>query len=281
MELKMNKDISVLMSVYKNDLPQNVRVAVESVVNQTLKPKQIVIAVDGPIPEQLDEELKRLVDEYPSLLEVHYLKENVGLGKALQAMQGFLKYDFVARMDSDDISRPERFEKQIQCFENDPQLDVVSSNSQEFFNQLDNIAGLKIMPEKHEDIVKLMSSRCPLIHPAMMMKKQILEKSGGYLDWFYAEDWYLIIRMYLAGAKFYNIQDVLLDFRVNTDTYGRRGGIKYYKSIKGLLKIMRKHKMMGFFKYNKEKLKRFVAHVLIPTKLRQKLYIKVMRKEVK
>ena len=277
----MNKDISVLMSVYKNDLPQNVRVAVESIVNQTLKPKQIVMAVDGPIPEELDTELKMLLTNYPNLFEVHYLKENVGLGKALQAMQGFLKYDFVARMDSDDISRPERFEKQIQCFENDPQLDVVSSNSQEFFNQLDNIAGLKIMPEKHEDIVKLMSSRCPLIHPAMMMKKQILEKSGGYLDWFYAEDWYLIIRMYLAGAKFYNIQDVLLDFRVNTDTYGRRGGIKYYKSIKGLLKIMRKHKMMGFFKYNKEKLKRFVAHVLIPTKLRQKLYIKVMRKEVK
>lgn len=277
----MNKDISVLMSVYKNDLPQNVRVAVESIVNQTLKPKQIVMAVDGPIPEELDAELKRLKDDYSDLFELYYLPENLGTGKALEAVQNYIKYDFIAKMDSDDISRPERFEKQIKCFEANPHFDVVGSNSQEFYDEINNVAGLKILPEKHEDIVKLMSSRCPITHPAMMMKKEIFEKSGGYLDWHYAEDWYLIIRMYLAGAKFYNMQEVLLDVRVNIATYGRRGGLKYYKSIKGLLKIMRKNKMMGFFKYTKEKIKRFMGHVLVPTKLRQKLYIKLMRKETK
>ena len=274
----MEKNISVLTSVYKNDIAKNVETAVESIVNQTLKPKQIVMMVDGPVPEELTQKLDELAKKY-DILEVHKLKKNVGLGNALRLGTDYCKYDFIARMDSDDIALPERFEKEMACFEKDPELSLVGSNAQEFFNEPENLANIKAVPESHEDIVEFMKGRCPFCHMSVMMKKEILKKAGGYKDWYYAEDWYLWIRMYLAGAKFYNIQENLMLVRINYDTFERRGGLKYYKSIKGLLKFMKQNKMIGFMKYTKEKIKRFVGHVLVPKKMKNKLYMKFMREK--
>ena len=273
----MEKNISVLMSVYKNDIPKNVITAVESVINQTLPPKQIVMVVDGPISEELEKTLSDLDKKY-DILELHYQKENQGLGKTMENGTKFCKYEFIARMDADDIAMPERFEKQMQVFENDPSIDMVGSNAQEFFNEPEDLAGVKIVPEAHEQIVEFMKARCPFCHMTVIMKKGMLEKAGGYQDWFYAEDWYLWIRMYLAGAKFYNIQENLVLARINYDTFARRGGLKYYKSIKGLLKYMKNNKMIGFVKYTKEKCRRFIGHVLIPKKLKNRMYKKYLRK---
>jgi len=275
--LFMKKDISVLMSAYKNDVPQNVVTAVESVVNQTFVPKQIVMVVDGPVPEELETTLKELQKKY-EILELVWLEKNGGLGNAMNIGTQHCKYDLIARMDSDDIAVPTRFEKQMECFEKDNSLDVVGSNSAEFVDTPDNVSGIKVLPEKHEDIVQFMTSRCPLCHPSIMLKKAILEKAGGYQHWQYAEDWYLFIRMYLAGAKFYNIQENLMNIRIDEHTYERRSGYAHYKTIKGLLKLMRKHKMMSWLKYKKECIKRFVGHVLVPKRWKTKLYRKYMRK---
>ena len=272
----MEKNISVLMSVYKNDVAENVRTAVESVYNQTLKPKQIVMVVDGPVPEDITkvlEELKKEID----IFEVYPYEKNSGLGIALKKGTEFCKYEYIARMDSDDISLPDRFEKQMKKFEEDPELSLVASNSQEFIETLDNLANVKALPEKHEDIVEFMKGRCPFVHPTVIMKKDMLLKAGGYEHWHYAEDYYMWVRMYLAGAKFYNIQENLINFRININTYKRRGGLKYYKSIRGLLKFIYKNKMIGFMKYTKEKIKRFVGHVLVPSWMKNALYMKFMR----
>ena len=273
----MNKDISVLMSVYKNDDPQNLVTAVESVINQTLAPKQVVMVVDGPVGEELTKALKDLEKKY-DIFELVWLEKNGGLGNAMNEGTNHCKYDLIARMDSDDIALPERFAKQVECFEKHPELDVVGTNSAEFIGSPDNVSGVKVLPENHEDIVKFMTSRCPLCHPSIMLKKSILEKAGGYQHWQYAEDWYLIIRMYLAGANFYNIQENLMNIRIDEHTYERRSGYAHYKTIKGLLKFMRKHKMMSWLKYKKECIKRFVGHVLIPKKWKTRLYKKYMRK---
>ena len=273
----MEKDISVLMSVYKNDVPKNVITAVESVVNQTLQPKQIVMVVDGPVSKEMEEVLKQLQKKY-NIFDLHFQEVNQGLGKTMANGTAFCKYNYIARMDSDDIAMPERFEKQMKIFEEHPEIDMVGSTAQEFFNEPENLAGVKWVPETNEQIVEFMKSRCPFCHMTVIMKKDILEKAGGYKDWFYAEDWYLWIRMYLAGAKFYNIQENLVLARINYDTFARRGGLKYYKSIKGLLKFMKDNKMIGFVKYNKEKCRRFIGHVLIPKKLKNRMYRKYLRK---
>ena len=276
----MEKNISVLMSVYKNDKPASVVEAVESIINQTLPAKQIVMVVDGPVSEEMTKVLKELAEKH-SIMEVYPLEQNVGLGKAMRYGSEKCKYDFIARMDSDDIALPERFEKQMKCFEEDSELGLVGSNGQEFFETLDNLANIKAVPEKHDEIVDFMKGRCPFCHMSVIMKKQTLIDAGGYQDWYYAEDWYLWIRMYLAGAKFYNIQENLMMIRINYDTFERRGGMKMYKSIKNLLKFMKENKMIGFMRYTKEKIKRFIGHVLVPKKMKKKLYMRFMRKETK
>ncbi len=269
-------EISVLTSVYKNDLAQNVKVAFESVLNQTLKPSQIVVVRDGAVGE----ELQKVLDEYKSnpLFTIVERENNLGLGKTLREGTDYCKYEYIARMDSDDIALPTRFEKQIACFKKDESLDLVGTNGVEFVNELENVAGVKAVPETDEEIKKMMKSRCPFCHMSVMMKKSALIKAGGYEDWFYAEDWYLWIRMALAGAKFYNIQENLMQIRINEDTYARRHGMKYFKSIKNLLKFMKKNKMIGFFGYLKAVIQRFVGHVLVPRKFKARLYKKFMRK---
>lgn len=276
----MEKNISVLMSVYKNDKPEHIKEAVESVINQTLPAKQIVIVIDGPVSQEINVMLNNLQQQY-SIIELYPLEKNVGLGNALKYGTEKCKYEFIARMDSDDICLLDRFEKEMACFEKDEELSIVGSNAQEFFETVDNKANIKTCPEKHEDIVEFMKARCPFCHMSVMMKKDILLKAGGYLDWYYAEDWYMWIRMYLAGAKFYNIQENLMLVRINYATFERRGGLKYYKSIKNLLKFMKKNKVIGFFKYTKEKIRRFIGHVLIPKKMKNKLYMKFMREKTK
>lgn len=272
----MEKNISVLMSVYKNDVPKNVRIAVESMVNQTLKPKQIVMVVDGPVPDDLKAELEQLEKDY-DIYENIWLPENLGTGGALENTWQKCKYEYIAKMDSDDISVPDRLEKEMAYLEEHPDVDVIGANSLEFYNETNKLSGIKILPAEHEKIIKLLKTRCPMCHPSMIMKRSIVEKAGGYKPWMYAEDWYLIIRMYMAGAKFYNLQENLLKVRITQKTYGRRSGLKHYKSIKNLLTFMYKEKIIGFWGYTKTKFVRFVGHVLVPRKLKNKLYRKYVR----
>ena len=109
------------------------------------------------------------------------------------------------------------------------------------------------------------------------MKKNKVMESGNYQDWYYAEDYYMWLRLYLNGANFYNIPEVLAKIRINEDTFGRRHGMKYFKSIKNLFKFMRKNKIIGFFSYIKNICIRFVGHVLIPRKMKKKMYSKFLR----
>ncbi len=269
--------ISVLTSVYKNDVASSVIEAFESILNQTYKPSEIVVVRDGPVGE----ELQKVLDSYKSnkIFSIYEREVNWGLGKTLAEGSTYCNYDYIARMDSDDIAEPTRFEKQVKCFIADPELGLVGTNGIEFVNTVDNVSAIKNVPETDEEIKEFTKSRCPFCHMSVMMTKQSLVDAGGYQDWYYAEDWYLWIRMCLAGVKFYNIQENLMQIRINEDTYARRHGMKYFKSINGLLKYMRKYKMIGFGSYLVNSCKRFVGHVLVPRKLKAKLYKKYMRKE--
>lgn len=274
----MDADISVLMSVYKNDIPKNVITAVESVINQTLKPKQIVMVVDGPVSEELKNILVDLENKY-DIYENVWLPENLGTGGALKDHWRICKFPYIAKMDSDDISVPDRFEKEMKFLTEHPDVDVVGGLGQEFYNETENLAGLKWVPETHEEIVKFMKSRSPFCHQSLIMRRELMDKVDGYQPWYYAEDYYMFIRMYLAGAKFYNLQETLVYLRIDSNTFARRHGIAYYKSIKNLLKYMKDHKMIGFFKYTKEKIRRFIGHVLIPRKWKDRFYRKYLRKK--
>lgn len=271
---------SVLMSVYKNDKPNQVEQAINSVYfDQTVKPEEIVLIVDGPVSEDLLKSISQKEKEI-NILKVFKQEENLGLGNTLNNGLAKCQNEIVARMDADDISMPDRFEKELAELVS-KELDIVGSNIAEFCDDPNDIVACRVLPTDDDEIKKFMRQRCPFSHPSVMFKKSIVLKAGGYQHLHYCEDYYLWVRMALAGAKMGNIDQNLVKMRINQDTYMRRSGKDYFNSHKTLFKFMRKNKMISYFCYLKNICIRFIAEVVISNKMRQKLYQKYLRKEKK
>lgn len=269
---KVNLDnhtpFSVAMSVYKNDNPVFFDRAMSSITdNQTVIPDEIVLVVDGPINENLNNVIKKYQSKY-SFFNVIYLEKNEGLGNALRVAVNNAKYNLIARMDSDDVAVFNRFEQQLSFFMNNPEIDIVGGDITEFIDDESNIVATRIVPQKNEDIRKYMKTRCAMNHVTVMYKKESIQKVGGYQDWFWNEDYYLWIRMWLNNSIFANTGTVLVNVRVGKEMYRRRGGKKYFESEKNLQKYMFNHNMIGLTTYIINVVKRWIVQILIPEKLR-------------
>lgn len=275
----MSAQYSFLASVYKNSKVDEMRICIESMVKQTVKPDQIVIVIDGPIEGELDAYLKTLAND--PLFTIVPLEKNVGLGNALREGMKHCRNEMIARMDTDDIMELDRIEKQLAVFEKDETLSIVGSNIDEFIDNVENVQGVRDVPETHEEICAYLKKRCPFNHMAVVFKKSEVEKAGGYLHWHYDEDSYLWVRMYLAGCKFYNVQENLVHARIDDSTFARRGGWKYYKSERDLFKYMYRHKIIGFFAYQKAKWIRFILQVLMPNFIRKWIFKTFARRKAK
>ena len=267
---------SVLMSVYKNDKVIFLEEALESLMNQTKIPNEIVLVKDGPISD----ELNKFIKEYSrknSIIKVVESKENIGLGNALKLGMKFCSYDIVARMDSDDICKKNRFEKQLDCFIKDKNLSIVGSNIVEFIGTTDNIVGSRVVPDNDIDIKHYAKKRCPLNHVSVMFKKKDVESVGGYIHWHYNEDYYLWLRMIIDNCKFKNINENLVMVRVGEEMYKRRGGIKYFKSEADIQKFMLEKNIIGHTLYLYNILVRFIVQIVVPNEVRGMIFKKLCR----
>lgn len=268
---------SVLMSVYRNDNPAYLRSAVESIsTNQTVRPEEIILIVDGPIPSELSDTIKRLTLEI-SYLKPCYLEQNGGLGNALRIGMNMSTNELVARMDSDDISTSNRFAKQIEYMKEHPDCDIVGGQITEFIDSEDNIVGKREVPVSNSDIHRWIKKRCPFNHMSVMFRRSKVLEVGNYIDWHFNEDYYLWIRMAEAGCRFANLPDTLVNVRVGKEMYARRGGWKYFKSEKGLQDYMLSHKIISFPRYCYNVFGRFVIQVAMPNKLRGFVFQKLFR----
>lgn len=271
---------SVLMSVYKNDKPEFLKSAIDSVINQTVAPDEIVIVVDGPVDNNIVELLNNYKEKY-EIFKIVFLEENLGLGNALAIGVNNCSYDLIARMDSDDISTEKRFEKQLNEFKNDENLSIVGGQIEEFIDIQANIIGKRNVPIEDKEIKEYIKSRCPFNHMTVMFKKADVQKAGGYIEWHFNEDYYLWIRMYLKDCKFKNLDDTLVYARVGNEMYKRRGGMKYFKSEAGIQKYMLSNKIISLPRYIYNIMLRFALQVLMPNKLRAFVFKKFARKETK
>ena len=267
---------SVLMSVYKNEKVDFFNQAIESLLNQTVPPEQIVLVRDGAVYEELQSAIDKYVDERPDLFTYLPLEVNGGLGDALRHGVPYCRNELIGRMDTDDISLPDRFEKQLAFLVSNPDVDIVGGNISEFINSPDEIVDYRIVPETHVEIAQYLKSRAPFNHVTVMFKKTAVEKAGSYEGFYCFEDWYLWAKMYLSGAKFANLNTVLVNVRV-LDMANRRGGMKYYRSCVKLLKFMKSNGIIGFGKYVKTRVVRFCGYILLPNKLRAWAYKKFLR----
>lgn len=270
---------SVAMSVYKNDNAQHFDRALESITAfQTVKPSEIVLVVDGAVDDKLNGVIEKYELTYP-IFKVIRLDKNSGLGNALKLAVENASYDLIARMDSDDVSLPMRFEQQLAFFEKDSSLDIIGGDISEFIGEENNIVAYRKVPTAHNEIRKYMQIRCPFNHMSVMYKKSAVLKAGGYLDLFWNEDYFLWIRMQLAGAKFANTGTILVNVRTGADMYARRGGKHYFQSEKYLQKYMLEHKMITRSTYISNILKRRIIQIYLPNWLRGWVFRKFARGE--
>ena len=265
---------SVLLSLYHKESPLFLRQSLTSIFTQTLLPIEVVLVEDGPLTDELYAVIKEFTSQHPEL-KVISLPTNRGLGKALNEGLKHCSYDLVARMDTDDIAKPDRFEKQLAIFLEHPEIDVVGAWIDEFEGEVSNVLSMRKVPEQHENILRFAKGRCPVNHPVVMFRKSAVLKAGGYKHFPLFEDYYLWVRMLMNGARFYNIQESLLFFRFSPDMF-RRGGWRYAVTEVRLQTLFYKMGFIGFFSLLKNVCIRLVTR-LLPNGLRSLLYKRLIR----
>ena len=280
----MSNEFSVSMCVYGGDNAAHFDAALSSVIEQTLIPAEIVLTVDGPIPESIEAVIRKHQESLDKSIafKVIRLEKNVGHGEARRVCFDNCSCDLIALMDADDLSVPDRFQRQIQYFAGNPDVSVVGGHITEFITaddptDISKTAGSRIVPETDEDIKQYMKKRCPMNQVTVMFKKGDVAEVGGYIDWYCEEDYYLWIRLALAGKQLGNIPENLVNVRVGEEMYQRRGGLKYFKSEAGIQKLMLQKRMIGFPRYMINVGERFVLQALMPNKVRGWVFQKLAR----
>lgn len=285
-------EYSVLMSVYQKENATFFRESIESMLTQTVMPSDFVLVCDGPLTQALDAVIaqyagRETVDEdgkRRKLFQIIRLPENVGLGRALNEGLKACRYDIVARMDSDDISLPDRCEKQLKALTGQ-KLDVVSGALVEFSDDGSGVTAgnfpntaegrKRALPETQEEIMRFARRRNPFNHPCVMYRKSSVQKAGGYVHCEGFEDYHLWVRMLQSGMRGANLPDVILRMRVS-GMYERRGGLHYAGNIIRFRFYLWRTGFcsLGDFLYA------VVGHVgvsLLPNRLRQLFYDKMLR----
>ncbi len=268
------------MSVYKREQPEYLEAALNSMIGQSWKPSEIVLVCDGPLTKDLETVLNREV--FRDVLKLVRLSENVGLGAALAKGLPECTCEWIARMDSDDISAFDRCEKQLKYLELHSETDVLSGTIAEFQGEAQTEAGArscvvstKYVPQTREEIASYIKIRNPINHPCVMFRKTKALAAGGYQPCSLFEDYDLWVRMFQAGCNFANLPDTLLYMRVN-DMHKRRGGLSYVKPVCHFWTGMYRRGMLSFEQYIFAMLSR-IAVSLMPNGLRKMIYDKKLR----
>lgn len=216
---------SVLLSVYARERADYLRTALESVFAQTLQPSEVVLVEDGPLGDALRAVIDAFRAAHPATMRTLALKQNRGLGNALNAGLEACRNELVARMDTDDICLPQRFERQVALMASRPDIDISSSWIDEFEDTPSRIISQRQLPEQHDSIVHYAKTRCPVNHVAVIYRRSRVLALGGYQG--FPEDYYLWVRMLQAGCRFHNLQESLVLVRFDAAALRRRGGWTY------------------------------------------------------
>ena len=230
---------SVLMSLYVKEKPEYLRLAIDSMLNQTVKPDEIIIVEDGPLNDALYEVLESYA---PHITRVRNEK-NLGLGLALNVGLEACRNELVARMDTDDISKPDRCEKQLKKFEERPELAIVGAWVDEFTESPEQVVSTRAVPTDSDAIYQFAKKRSAFNHPAVMYRKSKVLAQGGYADLKRNQDVDLFGRMLFAGNKAENIGEALLWFRSNDDLAKRR---KSWENTRSYIDTIRRFWKMGY-----------------------------------
>ena len=257
---------SVLMSVYCKEQAEYLKRALDSIFSQTVRATQVVMVEDGPLTKELDDILDGYKTQYPEL-DLVSLPVNRGLGLALAEGILHCDYNLVARMDTDDIARKDRFELQLKEFEKNPSLDICGSHMSEFEGDEKNIVTKRRVPLSDAEIKKYQKRRDGLNHVTVMFKKSSVLAAGNYQDCPLMEDTLLWVNMFKNGAMAMNIDDYLVNVRIGKGMYERRGGWAYFKKYKQARKRIYETGYISWWDYEYTLLVQLIV-TMMPNKMR-------------
>lgn len=234
---------SVLMSIYKKEKAEYFRTSLDSMLNQTVQPSEIVIVKDGELTNTLENVISEYTNNYPNLFHIVPIQHNIGLGLALNEGLKVCKNELVARMDTDDISLPYRCELQLKKFSENENLDIVGTAIDEFNDDPTKPYSKRVVPIEHEAIYQFAKRRSPFNHPTVMYKKSKVLACNGYCNLPRNQDVDLFGRMLYSGCKAVNLGESLLLFRSNEGLLKRR---KNWINTKTYIQTINNFRKIGF-----------------------------------
>ena len=217
---------SVVMSVYISDSPIYFIEAINSLLNQTKMPDEIIIIADGPIGNELNVALNYFKNM--DLIRIIRLEKNCGLALSRKKAISSTSFDIIAVMDSDDICVPDRFEKQIKLLQ-DGKTQVVGGWIEEFVNEPRDKGKVRKTPINHKEIFSFGKWRNPINHVTLMFTKEAYDSVDGYSSVRHSEDWDMISRMLVTGVIIQSVPEVLVHVRAGDEMIERRRNIEQFK----------------------------------------------------
>lgn len=228
------ENYSVLMSVHINENAEHFAASIQSLLDQTVVTNDFVIVCDGPLSKELDKVLEEYDSRYPGLFHIVRLTENVGVGLAAKAGLAVCRNDLIAKMDSDDISLPDRCRMQLSRFSENPDLALIGGVIEEFDNRTGKVFAVRTVPEENSAIRTYARRRSPFNNVTVMYRKSAAEAAGGYRDLRRGEDYDLYLRMLIDGCYAQNLPQTLVRVRVDSDTHRRRASWSAMKGCAGI-----------------------------------------------
>ena len=243
------ENYSVLMTIYKKDNPEFAKAGIESMLNQTHRTNDFVLVCDGELTDELNAMIEAYVAEYPDIFNVVRIPQNVGLGAALRRGVPLCKNDIIARMDDDDIAKPERCKHEIEYLIENSDCVLVGAHMYEFEKDSNLAIRVKKVPIGYDNIKKYARRRNPFNHSTIMFRKSAVLEAGNYSEMRTNQDVELWVRMLNKGYRCENIDEILVDFRFDGNTLERRKEWKNTKLMIDIWKQFRKNKYCSYWDY--------------------------------
>ncbi|MCH7296581.1 glycosyltransferase [Acinetobacter higginsii] len=271
---------SVLSSIYHKESPVHFNACMESIWDmQTLRPTEIILVEDGPLTPELNKVIEQWQNKLGDILCVKKLEKNFGTGKAKNIGLKECAYDLVCIVDTDDICAPDRFKKQIDFLNENPNVSILGGQIFEFIENIENPTGIRSVPLSHKDLKNYAKKQSPFNNMTIAYRKAHILDVGGYHHHLWMEDYNLFLRVIAKGYQVQNLSDILVYARIDNGMHGRRKGLEYIKSEKKLLDLKKELKLQDPIHANIVFLLRSVFR-LLPSTMLGKIYNNFLRKKV-